>query len=414
MFEKLFKHEVMNVNTTSNVSTPESWLINLMNCETNSGVKITPNLALNLSSVYKCLSIRSGTISKMPIQTFMRTSKGKKRVDNSVSYLLEIRPNRLTTPSQFKKMISIDIDIWGNAYSLIIDKRKALKRLEPWRTTVNIMSDGSLRYKYQDPITLKLQTYTDEEVMHFKDFGTDGIMGKSKIQLARETLGNAKASNKLLSKYYKNGTLAKGILTHPGTLDKTAKDNIKSAWREANSGISNAYDIPVVDSGLKYEDISMSFEDAQFLNLNKFSVEEIARFFNVPPYMLGIMDGAKFNNVQSQSMDFVTNTIQPLITDIEEEINYKLFYTLEKQKGYYTKFNMAVAMRADDISRANFYEKMLNNGLYSINKCLMKEDEEGIGDHGDKHYRSLNYVDVEMMNEYQLNRSNIRRDRENV
>ncbi|NFN17838.1 phage portal protein [Clostridium botulinum] len=404
----------MNVNTTSNVSTPESWLINLMNCETNSGVKITPNLALNLSSVYKCLSIRSGTISKMPIQTFMRTSKGKKRVDNSVSYLLEIRPNRLTTPSQFKKMISIDIDIWGNAYSLIIDKRKALKRLEPWRTTVNIMSDGSLRYKYQDPITLKLQTYTDEEVMHFKDFGTDGIMGKSKIQLARETLGNAKASNKLLSKYYKNGTLAKGILTHPGTLDKTAKDNIKSAWREANSGISNAYDIPVVDSGLKYEDISMSFEDAQFLNLNKFSVEEIARFFNVPPYMLGIMDGAKFNNVQSQSMDFVTNTIQPLITDIEEEINYKLFYTLEKQKGYYTKFNMAVAMRADDISRANFYEKMLNNGLYSINKCLMKEDEEGIGDHGDKHYRSLNYVDVEMMNEYQLNRSNIRRDRENV
>ncbi|NFG42090.1 phage portal protein [Clostridium botulinum] len=414
MFEKLFKHEVMNVNTTSNVSTPESWLINLMNCETNSGIKITPNLALNLSSVYKCLSIRSGTISKMPIQTFMRTSKGKKRVDNGVSYLLETRPNRLTTPSQFKKMISIDIDLWGNAYSLIIDKRKALKRLEPWRTTVNIMSDGSLRYKYQDPITLKLQTYTDEEVMHFKDFGTDGIMGKSKIQLARETLGNAKASNKLLSKYYKNGTLAKGILTHPGTLDKTAKDNIKSAWREANSGISNAYDIPVVDSGLKYEDISMSFEDAQFLNLNKFSVEEIARFFNVPPYMLGIMDGAKFNNVQSQSMDFVTNTIQPLITDIEEEINYKLFYTLEKQKGYYTKFNMAVAMRADDISRANFYEKMLNNGLYSINKCLMKEDEEGIGDYGDKHYRSLNYVDVEMMNEYQLNKSNMKGDGKNI
>lgn len=118
--------------------------------------------------------------------------------------------------------------------------------------------------------------------------------------------------------------------------------------------------------------------------------------------MLGIMDGAKFNNIQSQSMDFITTTMQPFITDVEEEINYKYYYTTEKSKGYYCKANMAVAMRADDISRAEFYEKMLNNGIYSINKCLAKEDEEGIGENGDKHYRSLNYVDIDVMTEYQL------------
>ncbi|MDQ0149131.1 phage portal protein [Eubacterium multiforme] len=410
MFEKIFKKD----NKPSNVSNPEQWFVDLIGGRlTESGMEITPNLALNLSAVYRCCSIRSGTISKMPLQTFRKTIKGKQRIFDNSSYLLEVRPNRLTTPSQLKKMISIDIDLWGNAYVLIKNNRESLNRLEPWRTTISIMSDGSLRYKYQNPIALKQETFTDEEVMHFKDWGTDGILGKSKIQLARETLGNARAGNKLLSKYYKNGTLSKGLLIHPETLEDEPKANIKKAWREVNAGIENSYDIPILDSGIEYKDISMSFEDAQFLNLNKFSVEEIGRFFNVPPYMLGIMDGAKFNNVQSQAMDFISNSIQPLLTDVEEEFNYKYYYTSEKNKGTYCKFNMAVAMRADDISRATFYEKMLNIGLYSINKCLSKEDEEEIGSKGDKHYRSLNYVDVDMMEEYQRNKSMAIRRKDN-
>lgn len=341
----------------------------------------------------------------MPLQTFARTAKGKVRVKDKSSYLLEVRPNRRTTPSQLKKMISFDIDFWGNSYILIGKNREYLKRLEPNRVQVLLMSDESLTYKYFNEITKKYDTYSDEEVMHFKELSVDGIIGKSKIQLARETVYNTKASNKLLKKYYTNGTLAKGILTHPGTLERPAKDNIKEAWRQSNAGVENAYDIPVLDAGLEYKDISMSFEDAQFLNLAKFSVEEIARFFNVPPYMLGLMEGAKFNNVQSQSMDFITNSIQPLLTDIEEEFDYKYYYTTEKNRGYYCKFNMAVAMRADDITRADFYEKMLNNGIYTINQCLAKEDEESIGTKGDVHYRSLNYVDIEVMNEYQLNKA---------
>lgn len=399
MFEKIF-----NTSDTgpSNVSAPKRWFIDMMQGLTEDGSSITPNLALNLSAVYKCIAIRAGTFSKMPIQTYMRTKNGKIRVKDAASYLLEVRPNKRTTPSQFKKMIMIDVDLWGNSYCLITEKRKSLKRLEPNLVQVVLMKDDTLRYKYRNPLTGKTEIYSDDEVMHFKDFGVDGIVGKSKIQLARETIQNSKASNKLLSKYYKNGTLAKGILTHPEVLGKESKDSIKEAWKKANSGIDNAYDIPVVDAGLEYKDISMSFEDAQFLNLNKFSVEEIARFFNVPPYMLGLMEGAKFNNIQSQSMDFITTTIQPFVTDAEEEIDYKYYYTTEKQKGYYCKVNMSVAMRADDLSRADFYEKMLNNGIYSINKCLSKEDEEGIGTEGDKHYRSLNYVDISVIEKYQL------------
>ncbi len=401
IFEKIFNKAEKK---PSNVSQPEQWFIDLINNSfIPNGIKITPELSLNLSAVYKCVLIRAGTISKMPLQTFRRDKDGgKTRVTDSTSYLLEKRPNKRTTPSQLKKMISLDVDLWGNAYILITKNRSSLKRLEPWRTKAVLMSDESLNFKYNNPITKRVETYENDEVMHFKELSVDGIEGKSKIQLARETLYNAKASEKLLKKYYENGTLSKGVITSQASLDEKAREGIKKAWKDANSGLDNAYDIPVLHGGLEYKDISMSFEDAQFLSLNKFSVEEIARFFNVPTYMLGLMEGAKFNNVQSQAMDFITNTIQPALTDWEEEVDYKYYFTTEKNKGYFSKFNMAVAMRADDLSRADFYTKMLDSGIYSLNKCLALEDEESLGDKGDKHYRSLNYVDLDIMNEYQL------------
>ena len=165
IFERDFKSDVMNESNKSTLNEPEQWLIDLVGGKlTGSGVKITPNLALNLSAVYKCLSIRAGTISKMPLQVFMKDNNGKKtRVKGEVSYLLEKRPNRLTTPSQLKKMISIDVDLWGNAYILITKNRKELKRLEPWKVSVSLMRDGSLRYKYYNVLTSKAEVYTDEE-----------------------------------------------------------------------------------------------------------------------------------------------------------------------------------------------------------------------------------------------------------
>ena len=411
IFEKLFKNEA---RPTSTVSNPEEWLINLMGGVNSGESVVTPQLAMNLSSVSKCLAIRSGTISKMPLQVFRNKGKGSERVHDKVSELLETRPNRIMTPSQFKKQISIDIDLWGNAYVLIVDDRKELRRMEPYRVVVDLMTDGSLRYTYNDPVSGKTAVHEDGQVMHFKEMTTDGYIGKSKIQMARETVGNARSAGKLLSQYYKNGTLTKGFLTSPDNLGPTAKETIKSEWQKANAGLKSAFKIPVIDRGLEYHDISMSFQDAEFLNMQKFTIEEIGRFFNVPPYKLGVMDGAKFNNVQSQEMDFISNSIQPLITDIEEEIKYKLFYTAERKKGYFVKFNMAVAMRADDLTRASFYEKMKRIGAYNINEIREKENKDNIGALGEIYWGDLNSVPIEIMKEYQLGKAGGDTDNENV
>ena len=171
-----------------------------------------------------------------------------------------------------------------------------------------------------------------------------------------------------------------------------------------NAGSENAFRIPVVDRGLEYKQISMSFADAQFLSMRKFSVEEIGRFFNVPPHKLGLMDGAKFNNVQSQNDDFIGNEIQPLLTDIEEEFDYKYFFAKERRDGFYTKFNMEAALRSDTLTRSRYYETMEHVGAININEIRAKEDMNGIGELGDIYWGNLNYVPLEIMKDYQLSK----------
>ncbi|MEA5073087.1 MAG: phage portal protein [Eubacterium aggregans] len=399
MFEKLFlKNSAPVEQVLSRLETPEQWLI-----EAIGRPKAADNLASNISAVQRCLAVRANTISKLPIQVFRRAGGGRERIrDPSVVDLLEKRPNKTTTPSQLKKMISVDIDTWGNAYVLIEGNREALRRLEPWLVDVALMDDRSLTYTYADPVSGGRVTYTYLQVMHFKELGNNSYKGRSKIENARLTISNDYNANALLEKYYERGTLSNAILMSPNDLNGEVKNKIREEWIKHNSGVQKAFDIPVLDRSLEYKEISMSFADAQFLAMRKFSVEEIGRFFNIPPHKLGIMDGAKFNNVQSQNEDFIGNEIQPLLTDIEEEMDFKYFYIREKREGLFTRFNMEAALRAAPEARSNYYEKMRNLGAINVNEIRGKEDMDGIGEDGDIYWGNLNFVPMDIIREYQL------------
>ncbi len=402
MFEKLFrmKNEVTTRDDPWSLANPESWLVEALGSRTAAG-----NLAENISSVQRCLSVRANTISKLPLQVFQRTKEGHQRIrDPAVTTLLEERPNPTTTPSQMKKMISIDIDCWGNSFILIDGSRKQLRRMEPWRVTVDTLTDRTYQYNYSDPVTGTRTTYNYMQVLHFKEYGYGNKLGRSKIENAREVITNDAGAKDLENRYYTRGTLGNAILTSPVDVPLEAKQKIRDEWEKMNAGSENAFRIPVVDRGLEYKQISMSFADAQFLSMRKFSVEEIGRFFNVPPHKLGLMDGAKFNNVQSQNDDFIGNEIQPLLTDIEEEFDYKYFFAKERRDGFYTKFNMEAALRSDTLTRSRYYETMEHVGAININEIRAKEDMNGIGELGDIYWGNLNYVPLEIMKDYQLSK----------
>jgi len=364
--------------------------------------EMTKESSLTVSAVYACVNVRANCIASMPLQTFLKGTNGSTKLDNDVSYLLETRPNPYMTPFKLKHTLSTHVDLYGNGYVWMETVKGTVKNL--W------ILNPLFTYIYIDPITGVVtynttinsmhKTFLENEIIHVTDMALDGIRGKSKIDLLREQLRNMRGSSKLLGKYLKQGTTTSGLITYPTVLDEDVKETIRDSWQKSNSGSDNFGKVAILDMGLDYKETNtLKFADQQFLETTKFTDEEIARVFSVPPHMIGIMDKSSFNNIQQQSLDFVMKTIQPILTLWEQEFSYKVF---SKNSKLFVEFNMSSALRSDDVARANFYQIMQDNGIYTINDVLRFENKNTIGDIGDKRYRSLNFVSIDKMDEYQL------------
>ncbi|WP_143287139.1 phage portal protein, partial [Caenibacillus caldisaponilyticus] len=234
------------------------------------------------------------------------------------------------------------------------------------------------------------------DVFHLKYPGKSGLKGLSPISVLREDLGSQQAAKKFIGAFWANGTASRGVLKVPTALKKEAKEKAREEWQKLNTGLTNAHKIAILDGGMEYQSISMPLEDAQFIEQQKFGVLEVAKVYKIPAHKLNQLDRATFSNIEQQSLDYVKNTLQPIVTNWEQEINYKLFTPLE-QKRYYAKFNLTSELRGDAASRAAFYKSMWEIGAYSINDIRTLEEQDGIGEEGDRHYVPANYAPIDAM-----------------
>jgi HK97 family phage portal protein len=389
---------------------PPQWLLDLFGMSnTASGEIVTTDNAILNSNVYTCASILGGDIGKLPIQVFKKRSKGiEKDGDHPVSKLLGARSNPYMSAYVFKELMQVHVTVWGNAYANIEwetsgpnnGRPKALWPLDPSKTDVHIDGfTGEVWYVTTLPSgeTRKLKYY---DILHFKGISKSGLKGITPISVIREELGVQQSQRKFLGSFYSNGTATRGILKIPnGTLDKPAKDKARDEWQKANSGLNNAHRIAILDAGMEYQNLGMPLNDAQFIETSKFGIMEVAKIYKVPGYKLGLTD-VKFSNMENQSLEYVKSTLQPIITNWEQEIDFKLFSELEHKK-YYVKFNVTGELRGDSTSRAAYYREMIAMGVYTINDVLELEEKAGIGELGDRHFVSLNYVSLDKMDQYQ-------------
>jgi len=408
----MFFNKLLSVKNSdsSGVTDPAQWLVDLLGggSTTSSGEAITAVNSLEIATVYACVNLKSNAIAKLPMQVFKTTPTGRERDKaHQVAKLLEVRPNQFTTPFTFKHTISVHQNLWGTAYVYMEPDRRgnivALWLLHPDVTQPYKDIETGL-YTYITTLNNKTMRLQESEVIKLPYLSLDGVRGKSPIQTARETLGVMSASNKFIGGFYKNGTSTKGIISTPSQLGPTAKDALRSEWQKANGGTSNAGGVAVVDAGMTYQSIAMPLADAEFIATQKFNVGEIAKIFNVPPHMIGELDHATFSNIEQQSMDFITNCIQPSIVSWEEEFSYKLFVT-NKDRDHYIKFDLDSAMRGDSASRATFYQAMTGIGAYNINEVREKEDMDSIGVEGEKYRVDLNHVSASLVDEYQMSKA---------
>ena len=257
----------------------------------------------------------------------------------------------------------------------------ALYPLMPNKMTVDRDENGQLYYTYrrskEEAPTMEGSSVTlkPSDVLHIPGLGFDGLVGYSPIAMAKNSIGMAIACEEYGAKFFANGATPGGILEHPGTVKDPQR--VRDSWNSAFGGSSNANKVAVLEEGMKYTPISISPEQAQFLETRKFQINEIARIFRVPPHMVGDLEKSSFSNIEQQSLEFVKYTLDPWVVRWEQSIQRALLTQEEKQK-YFVKFNLEGLLRGDYQSRMNGYAIGRQNGWMSANDIRELENLDRI------------------------------------
>lgn len=365
------------------------------NRATSSGQNVTPDTALQVSAVYACVRVLAETLAALPLVVYERTEKaGKNRAFNHPRYrLLHDRPNQWQTSFEFREMMMGHILLRGNAYAEIVQpvygEVTDLIPLHPDRVTV-YLSNGKRHYWYQP------QTGSGrwiDNMFHLCGFSTDGLIGVNPIQLHRESIGLAMATEEHGARLFSNGAKMGGILMYPGKFKSADTGRaVAGSFDEASSG-ANAHKTVLLEEGMKWQQITMNSEDAQFLETRNYQVEDIARIFRVPPVLIGYSDKAStYASAEQFFLSFVTHTMTPWFVRWEQAIQRDLINEGD-QLTYFAEFLINGLLRGDSQARSEFYTKMFNIGAYSQNDIRAKENENPI-EGGDKYFVPLNMVDT--------------------
>lgn len=360
---------------------------------TAAGKFVTERSAMQMTAVYCCVRILSEAVASLPLQFYRYTDDGgkEKAVDHPLYFLLHDEPNPEMTSFIFRETLMTHLLLWGNAYSQIIRNGKgevvALYPLMPDRMKVDRDEHGRLYYEYTvndaDDVngrkgtdkpgrTVKLQP---SDVLHIPGLGFDGLVGYSPIAMAKNAIGLAIATEEYGSKFFANGAAPSGVLEHPGTIKDPSK--VRESWQATFGGSGNANKIAVLEEGMKYTPISISPEQAQFLETRKFQIDEIARIFRVPPHMIGDLEKSSFNNIEQQSLEFVKYTLDPWVSRWEQAM-VRALLTPDEKKKYFFKFNVDGLLRGDYQSRMSGYATARQNGWMSANDIRELENLDRI------------------------------------
>ena len=369
------------------------------------GKNVNERSAMQMTAVYACVRILSEAIAGLPLHMYHYKDDGgkEKAFDHNLYHLLHDEPNPEMTSFVFRETLMTHLLLWGNAYAQIIRNGKgeviALYPLMPNRMTVNRDSNGMLYYQYQksndDAPTMEGSSVilSPSEVLHVPGLGFDGLVGYSPIAMAKNAIGLSMAAEEYGAKFYANGAAPSGVLEHPGVLKDPAK--VRDSWNAAFGGSSNSHKVAVLEEGLKYTPISISPNEAQFLETRKFQIDEIARIFRVPPHMVGDLEKSSFSNIEQQSLEFVKYTLDPWVVRWEQSL-YRALLSSDEKNTYFFKFNLEGLLRGDYQSRMQGYSIGIQNGFMCPNDVRELENLDLIPDElgGNKYMVNGNMVDL--------------------
>jgi len=346
------------------------------------GVNVNSHSILTISAVWACTRLISETISTLPLSLYERTSSGKRQaVMHPLHMIIHDQPNRDSTASVFWESVVAAMLLRGNARCEKLERDGrlvGLRFLAPDRLYIGRTADGKKQYRYTEAGG-KQREIPASRIWNVPGFSLDGVCGVSVIHHGARVFGSALAADTAASTTFEKGLMPTTVWKYPKVLQPTQRDQAREAIKKL-SGVVNAGDPAILEAEMDVETIGINPNDAQMLESRAFSVEEVCRWFRVPPFMVGHSEKSTSwgTGIEQQMIGFLTFTLGPWLKRIEQAISKDLLTAGERQR-YYPKFSVEGLLRADSAGRAAFYSAMINNGVLTRDEVRELEDREPMG-----------------------------------
>lgn len=370
---------------------PSGWMTNLFGGGdvSENALKINEYTALSLSVVRACINVISEDVAKLPLVLYKRAGGGKERAPEHPLYnLLHSSPNKEMASVNFRQDLTAHMLGWGNGYAEIERLKNgrpgAVWPMHPSRTRLDRTRDGELVYIFDGDDRSRRVTLPAEDVIHVRGLGPDGLVGYSVIRQARETMGLAWAAERSGSSFFAHGAHAGGFLEHPGKLSDPAYKRLLDSWNAKHRGPEKVGGVDILEENMTFRSATIPNKDAQFLEIRQFQVEEICRWYRVPPHIIQHLARSTNNNIEHQGREYVTYTLMGWLVRWEQELNRKLFP--DGGAEYFAEHVVDALLRGDTTSRYNAHKIGREGGWLSADEIREKENMNPLPDGQGKMY----------------------------
>jgi HK97 family phage portal protein len=367
--------------------------------KTMAGVRVTADNVVEISAVWACLRYLSQTVAVLPWHVMKDEGGGAEILySHQIDKLLYKRVSKEWSSFQFRETMLHWALRWGNGYAEIerdqAGRPFAMHPIHPERVSVCRDPDTQeLYYGVTGNGGEKIEMDA-RDVFHIRGFG-EGPIGVNVIDYAAQSLGWAKAAQLFGAAFFGNGANISGIVVHKKKLTESGFKRVKSEFDQLYKGIKNANGVVHTDTDADFKRLGLDAKETQLVEVHQFLVEEICRWFGVPPHKVMHLLRSTFSNIEHQAIEVVVDSVSPWVKRFEDEADYKLFGE-QNRLGLYTKMNMRALMRGDAAGRIAFYEGMWRMGAYNANRVLELEDENTIGADGEHYFVQSGYVPADI------------------
>lgn len=348
-------------------------------------VRLTHENAIRLAAVWACGSVIAKSIASSPWEVFVEDSKGNREMQRGSAAwrMLNVRPNPDMSAFTFKETMLLQAAFFGNAYAEI--ERDAVNRpvrlwpIEPGRSTLYRDDAGDLKLSVSgsgNPVELD---YSD--VYHLRGPGLDGFEGADIVQQAMYAMAQSAAAEKFGIAFYANGMSPGGVLTSETPIGSEEREDMRAALDKGHQGPEKAFKFLLLDGDLKFQPINTTPENAQFIETREFLVNEICRYFGVPPHKIQHLKQATFSNIEEQNIEFARDCLTPWCERMRQEADYKL---LTSAVNLRSRIDTDWLSEGDAQSRATADSTLVLNGIMTRNEIRAKRGLNRVGSAADK------------------------------